>query len=511
MAEESPERLRQHRLDKLAAVREAGIEPYVPQFRRSHTATVALSEAEAQPGRLEDGGEPLTVTVAGRLMAKRSAFGNLEDSTGRIQLLVHKDFLGVPLGATEPDPAAPLAGKPGYKRWEKLFNIGDIVGATGELFRTKTGELTVRVRELTLLTKSLQMLPEKWHGLKDKELRYRQRYVDLIANPDVRAVFRTRSTIVSTLRRALESRGYIEVETPILQPIPGGALARPFRTHYNALERDMYLRVALELHLKRLIVGGFDKVFEINRCFRNEGLSYRHQPEFTMLESYEAYADYTDIMVLVEEVLTEVVLAACGGPTFTYQGNEITVQPAWPRIPLLDAIAEHSGVDLSDTDDIDEAKRRTKDLKGLELPPGAGYGKLVDEMLKTYVIPKLIQPTFLIDYPLELSPLAKQHRSKPGLAERFQPYLGGLECGNAFTELNDPLDQRARFETQQQLKARGDEETHPLDEDFLTALEYGMPPTGGLGIGVDRIVMLLTDSPHIRDVVFFPQLRSEEP
>ncbi len=509
MADESPERLRQHRLDKLAATREAGIEPYVPQFRRTHTATDARAAADAAPARLEEGGAPLTVTVAGRLMARRSAFGTLEDSTGRIQLLVHKDFLGTPLDGAAPDPDAPLAGKPGYKRWEKLFNIGDIIGATGELFTTKTGELTVRVRELTMLTKSLQMLPEKWHGLKDKELRYRQRYVDLIANPEVRAAFRTRSTILSTLRRAFEARGYIEVETPVLQPIPGGALARPFRTHYNALERDMYLRVALELHLKRLIVGGFDKVFEINRCFRNEGLSYRHQPEFTMLESYEAYADYTDIMVLLEETLTEVVQAVCGGPTFTYQGQEITVRPGWPRIALLDAIAEHSGVALHDTDDIAEAKRRTRDLKELDLPPGAGYGKLVDEMLKTFVAPKLIQPTFLIDYPLELSPLAKKHRSKAGLTERFQPYIGGLELGNAFTELNDPLDQRARFEKQQELKAQGDAETHPLDEDFLTALEYGMPPTGGLGIGIDRLVMLLTDSAHIRDVIFFPQLRQE--
>ncbi len=485
------------RLEKLARIRESKEEPFKYSYPRTHTIKEACEEFEKLGG--EDG---LKVRLAGRLFALRfhgkTTFADLVDDTGGIQIFFGKNDLG----------------DERHDFITKLLNIGDFVGVEGEVFATRTGQTTVRAREFSLLTKSLRPLPEKWHGLKDVETRLRRRYLDLLSNEDVKENFRKRSRIIKLIRDFLETRGYIEVETPMLQSIPGGATARPFITHHNALDRDQYLRIAPELYLKRLLVGGFEKVYEINRNFRNEGLSQRHNPEFTMLELYAAYVDYETIMDLVEEMVSHVVQEVTGGKTFTYQGNEINVEPPWPRIPFFEALKEHAGVDLESTADSAETRaavaREAVSHLTLDLDEGAGYGKICDEILKTCVIPKLISPTFIIDHPMEISPLAKEKRGKPHLTERFQPYIGGLEIGNAFSELNDPLEQRARFEEQMRLRDRGDDEAQRLDEDFITALEYGMPPAGGLGVGIDRLVMLLTDSPAIRDVILFPQLRTLE-
>lgn len=494
---EEKHELYKQRLEKLARIRETKEEPFKYSYPRTHTIQKAYEDFEE---RKSDNVPP--VKLVGRVVAMRfhgkTTFADLADETGRIQIFLGKKDIG----------------DDKHDFITKLLNIGDFIGVEGEMFTTRTGQTTVRVRDFSLLTKSLRPLPEKWHGLKDVETRLRRRYLDMLVNLEVRETFRIRSRIIKTLRDFLEARGFMEVETPMLHPIPGGATARPFVTHHNALDRDQYLRVAPELYLKRLLVGGFEKVFEINRNFRNEGISPRHNPEFTMLELYEAYVDYESIMNLVEDMISHVVTTIMGGSTIVYQENEINVEPPWPRVPFFDAIQEYAGVDIESTtenpeDRADFARETVRHLR-LDIDETAGYGKICDELLKTYVVPKLISPTFIIDHPRELSPLAKGKRGKPHLTERFQPYIGALEIGNAFSELNDPLEQKARFEEQMKLRERGDEEAQRLDEDFVMALEYGMPPAGGLGIGIDRVVMLLTDSPSIRDVILFPQLRTIE-
>lgn len=485
------------RLEKLVRIRETGENPFKYEYSRTHTIRSAYEEYEKS-----DQKEGLRVKLAGRLLALRfhgkTTFADLADDTDGIQLFVGKKDVG----------------DEKHEFMTKLLNIGDFIGVEGEIFTTRTGQTTVRVQDFSLLTKSLRPLPEKWHGLKDIETRLRRRYLDLLANRDVKETFRTRSRIVKSIRDFLETRGFIEVETPMLHSIPGGATARPFITHHNALDRDQYLRVAPELFLKRLLVGGFEKVYEINRNFRNEGLSQKHNPEFTMLELYEAFVDYEAIMRLVEEMINHVVETVAGGSTLVYQGNEINVAPPWPRIQFFEAIKEYAGVDVESNAESAEARSEfaRENVSGLrlDLDENSGYGKVCDELLKTYVIPNLVSPTFIIDHPMELSPLAKGKRDMPHLTERFQPYIGSLEIGNAFSELNDPLEQRARFEEQMKLRERGDDEAQRLDEDFIMALEYGMPPAGGLGIGIDRLVMLLTDSPTIRDVILFPQLKTIE-
>jgi lysyl-tRNA synthetase class 2 len=489
--------LYKQRLEKLERIRETNEEPFKYSYPRTHTIQKAYEKFEENKGE-----DTPHVRLAGRVVAMRfhgkTTFADLADETGRIQIFFGKKDIG----------------DEKHEFITKLLNIGDFIGVEGEMFTTRTGQTTVRVQDFSLLTKSLRPLPEKWHGLKDVETRLRRRYLDMLSNLEVRETFRTRSRIIKALRDFLEARGFIEVETPMLHPIPGGATARPFVTHHNALDRDQYLRVAPELYLKRLLVGGFEKVFEINRNFRNEGVSPRHNPEFTMLELYEAYVDYESVMQLVEEMIHHVVTTITGESTIVYQEQEISVEPPWPRIPFFDAIQEYAGVDIESTaekpeDRADFARETVKHLR-LDIDKTAGYGKICDELLKTFVVPKLISPTFITDHPMELSPLAKGKRGKPHLTERFQPYIGSLEIGNAFSELNDPLEQKARFEEQMKLRERGDDEAQRLDEDYVMALEYGMPPAGGLGIGIDRVVMLLTDSPSIRDVILFPQLRTIE-
>jgi lysyl-tRNA synthetase class 2 len=418
-------------------------------------------------------------------------FGHLEDRSGRLQFYVKRDDLG----------------EDAYKLF-KLVEVGDIIGISGKLFRTRTEELTVHVERFEVLSKALRPLPEKWHGLTDKEIRYRQRYVDLIMNPDVRDVFVKRSMLVEVMRQFLRARGFLEVETPVLQPLYGGAAARPFTTHHNALDIDLFLRIADELYLKRLLVGGIDRVFEFSKDFRNEGIDRSHNPEFTMMECYAAYLDYMDFMEMVEEMMREIAMAFSDDGKVTYQGTVIDFTKPWKRITFFDSIKEHTGVDfrgMSESDVLAEAKRL-----GVELEEGTPLSRALDEIFGEKVEPHLIAPTFIYDYPKELSPLAKDHRSEEGLVERFEPFIGGFEVGNAFSELNDPLEQRRRFEQQMAFRDRGDDEAHVLDEDYIRALEYGMPPAAGLGIGIDRLTMVFTDSASIRDVIFFPQMRPEE-
>jgi len=480
-----------HRMDKMARLREAGIEPYPYRYERTHTTAEAVAAFEETEGA----DESMSASIAGRVRALRrhgkSSFADLWDASGRIQVFFRVNDL--PEG-----------------RYELLDNldIGDIVGVTGTLFRTRTGEVTVRAAKWEVLSKSLQPLPEKWHGLTDVEARYRQRHVDLIVNEDVRRAFETRSKVVSAIRSGLEERGFIEVETPLLHPIPGGATAKPFITHHNVYDSDLYLRIAPELYLKRLIVGGFEKVYEIGRSFRNEGISTRHNPEFTMLEAYEAYADYEDIMRLTETLVAEVARRVFGTTAVTYQGKTIDLKEPWPRQPLLDAVRERTGIDFAEIETDEEARARALEI-GVEVEEFVSYGKVVDEVMKKRLAPDLIQPTILYDYPIEISPLAKSKRGNPRLTERFQLFAGGLELGNAFSELNDPVEQRRRFEGQLTQRAAGDDEAQRLDEDYCAALEYGMPPTGGLGIGIDRLVMLFTNTSSIRDVLLFPQLRPQ--
>ncbi|MBA7695299.1 Lysine--tRNA ligase [subsurface metagenome] len=436
------------------------------------------------------------VNVAGRIMAKRpmgkSAFFDIRDGSGKIQLLfqdIHK------LDEEE-------------RELFKDLDIGDIIGVEGTLLRTKSGEPTVWVGDFTLLAKSLQPLPEKWHGLSDVDKRYRQRYLDLIANVEAKEIFQIRSQIIAAIRQFLNRRGFIEVETPVLQPSAGGALAQPFVTHHHALDRDLYLRIAPELHLKRLIIGGFDKVYEVGRTFRNEGVSTKHNPEFTMLESYETYADYNDVMAMLEEMVSKISRKVLGTYQIKFGDNFISFKPPWQRLELRQAIKKYSGIDFEKYPDADSLRAEMTKLD-IEVAPQKDRGRLIDELLATFVEPNLIQPTFLIDYPIEMSPLAKTKPDNDHLVERFEAFAGGMEIANAFTELNDPIEQRKRFLRQQKGREVEGEVVETVDEDFLLALEYGMPPAGGLGVGIDRLVMLLTGQQSIRQVILFPQLKEK--
>jgi len=483
---------REQRIAKLNHLRDSGIEPYPARVGYRQTVAEALTAYESASQE-----QQVSVQVAGRLMAIRSmgksAFAHIMDSTGRLQVYFRRDVLGESL----------------YDGLLKDIEVGDFIGVQGVLFRTRTGEITVEVKALELLSKALLPLPEKWHGLRDVETRYRQRYLDLIANEDVRKIFVTRSRIVSAVRRLLDARGFLEVETPVLQPIYGGAAARPFTTYHNALDRTLYLRIADELYLKRLIVGGLDRVYEIGHSFRNEGISTEHNPEFTMLEVYQAYADYDDMRRLVEDVYSGVAQEVLGSMVITYQGNQIDLTPPWRKVTMRDSILQACGVDIETHRDYDRLWAAAAE-RGHRLAKQPSWGKLVEKLFEATVEPGLIQPTFVLDYPVEISPLAKKKPGAPHLVERFEFFIGALECGNAFTELNDPLDQRQRFADQGRAAAAGDDEAHPMDEDYLTAMEHGMPPTGGLGFGIDRMVMLMTDQPSIREVILFPQLRSKE-
>jgi len=482
---------REIRLRRMHTLREQGINPYPNRVQRTHTISEVLEHFDEWQG--PEGSFTLTGRI--RLMREmgKVAFFKIEDGTGSIQVYFRINDVG----------------EEAYRAL-KLLDIGDFIQVTGFLFLTRTGERTLHAREYRILAKALRPLPEKYHGLEDKETRQRKRYLDLIANADeVRHIFVIRSRTITAMRRYLDDHGFIEVETPILQPLYGGATARPFITHHNALDRDLYLRIAEELYLKRLIVGGFERVYEIGRNFRNEGIDRSHNPEFTMMECYQAFASYEDMMRLVEEMIHFIALEVKGTPRVTYQGMEIDLTPPWPRMRLLDAIAEFTGIEVDRFPDKESLAAEMR-ARGYEVDPGVGRGRLIDDLKSAMFrkgIPELRQALFLTDYPLDVSPLAKLHSDLPGLAERFQPFIGGLELGNAFTEVNDPLDQRARFEDQMRQRAQGDQEAQVLDEDFLEALEVGMPPTGGLGIGVDRLVMLMADQESIRDVILFPVMR----
>jgi lysyl-tRNA synthetase class 2 len=482
--------LREERLRKLEEWRRRGIDPYPTRFARTHLAQELQQTLRDLPAGSDS---TLKARVAGRITARRvmggASFLDLRDGSGRIQLHGTLDLLG-------------------QERYELFtqIDIGDFLGVSGVVFRTKKGELSVRVEEFTILAKALRPLPEKWHGLHDTETRYRQRYLDLIANEQARRIAIIRSRIVSAMRRFLESEGFLEVETPILQPLYGGAAARPFTTYHNTLDMTLYLRISDELYLKRLIIGGLEKVYEIGKDFRNEGISTKHNPEFTQMECYWAYADYTDMMDLTERMISQIAKEVLGSTRILYQGHEIDLTPPWRRISFREAILQQTGIDIERARTLPELREEIERRK-LTVDPQPTWGKQVDELLKTYVEPTLIQPTFVLDYPVELSPLAKRKKDNPNFVERFEPFIGAMEFGNAFSELNDPIDQRERFLAQEAMRRAGDEETQPLDEDFLIALEYGMPPTGGLGIGIDRLTMILTDSPSIREVILFPTLR----
>jgi lysyl-tRNA synthetase class 2 len=487
--------LRQERLSKLESLRELGIDPFPVKFERTHEAQIIqdtyqdVTEAEQFEG-LD------AVRVCGRITALRrmggAAFMDLRDGSGRIQLYVQKEGLG--------------------DQYDVLMNhldLGDFLGVEGTLFRTRKGELSIEIRTFQILGKALLAPPEKWHGIKDTEIRYRQRYLDLMSSEESREAFRTRSKIVTAMRRFLDDRDFLEVETPVLQPIYGGAAARPFTTHHNKLDTTLYLRISDELYLKRLIVGGYERVYEIGRDFRNEGLSTKHNPEFTMMECYQAYADYEDIMELVEQMVSFVAEQALTSTTIQFEEHEIDLSPPWKRMTLRDAILEKSGIDFMQYPTAEELEAAIKDA-GLKVTPQKTWAKWVDELLSEFVEPDLIQPTFLTDYPVALSPLAKKRTDNPELTERFEAFCGGFEIGNAFSELNDPLDQKERFLSEAKMSEQGDKETQPLDEDFITAMEHGMPPTGGLGIGIDRLAILLTNRPSIRDVILFPTLRRKD-
>ncbi|TGE34106.1 lysine--tRNA ligase [Desulfosporosinus sp. Sb-LF] len=476
------------RLEKLDLIRQADIEPYADRYTRTHKALDILEHFEELEGQ--------DVSIAGRIMSKRDQgkviFMHVQDFSGRIQTYTRVDELGQSL--------FDLITK---------FDVGDIVGVEGKVFRTRRGEISVHARLVKLLSKAMRPLPEKFHGLTNVETRYRQRYLDLVMNPDVRQVFVVRSKIIRFMREFLEQREFLEVETPTLHTIPGGAAARPFTTHHNALDIDLYLRIALELPLKRLIVGGFEKVFEIGRTFRNEGISIKHNPEFTMMELYQAYANYEDIMELTEEMIAYIVQKVHGTLEITYQGQMLQFQTPWRRLPMLEGILEYSGVDFSNVI-TDEQARSIAQEKGIHIEVGASRGKIINEFFEKFVEPNLIQPTFITGHPVEISPLAKRNAAQPEYTDRFEAFIFGRELANAFSELNDPIDQRQRFEAQAAERAKGDDEAHILDEDFVQALEYGLPPTGGLGIGIDRLVMFLTDSASIRDVILFPTMRPRD-
>lgn len=481
------------KLEKISTLRAAGIEPYPYGYHRSHTTQQALDIIEQNKENLIS--REFRVDVAGRIMAKRgmgkTSFMDLRDGSGKIQLFFRVNDLGDKYNLV------------------KDIDIGDIIGASGRLFLTRSGEPTLEVADFTLLAKSMQPLPEKWHGLSDVEKRYRQRYLDLISNPEIKNIFETRSRIIYAVREFLNRHGFLEVETPVFQPEAGGATARPFITHHNSLDRDFFLRIALELHLKRLIIGGFDKVYEIGRIFRNEGIDFKHNPEFTMLETYEAYADYRDVMKMVEEMVSIVCQQVLGGQKIEYNGQTIDFTPPWKRMELRQAVLQYAGLDYEQFPDTSSLKDEMQ-RRGMQFDPAKERGKLIDELISTYVDPYMIQPTILFDYPIELSPLAKKKPGDSRTVERFEAYAAGMEIANAFTELNDPFDQRQRFLEQMEERARGDDEVPEVDEDFLTAMEHGMPPTGGLGVGIDRLVMILTNQQSIREVILFPALREKE-
>jgi lysyl-tRNA synthetase class 2 len=492
----------QARRQKLAQWRAAGVDPFaIERYARTHHArdAVALFEAREAAGRAA---EPLSVSLAGRITAQRimgkASFCDLSDESGRIQLYFKSDRLG-----------------PQQYALVRLLDLGDILGVKGELFRTRSGEVTVDVSEFTLLAKGLRPLPfpkekegQEFYGLQDVEQRYRQRYADLAVHPAVREHFRRRSRIISGIRRFLDAHGYVEVETPVLQSVAGGAAAKPFMTHHNALDYDFHLRISLELYLKRLIVGGFEKVYEIGRVFRNEGISTRHNPEFSLLELYEAYSNLEDIMALVEQLVLALAQELYGQPSIPRGEGTMDVTPPWRRLPILEGIRQYAGVAPEAFASFEGAVAAGRSL-GLDMTRESHTGGIIEKIHERFVQPQLTAPTFITDFPLETSPLAKKHPENPALVRRFEGYVASQEMANAFSEINDPEDQRERFVSQAQLAASGDEEAHPMDEDYLRALEYGMPPTGGLGIGIDRLVMVLTDTESIRDVILFPQMKPE--
>ena len=477
----------QVRLDKMHKIEEKGLKPFGYRYEYTHRSGDvkeqfdALSEAETE------------VKLAGRVMAIRghgkTCFMDMQDKDGRIQVYVRKDVLGE-------DNYALI----------KMMDIGDTVGVTGTVFRTHMGEVSIKASALEMLSKSLRPLPEKWHGLKDVETRYRQRYVDLIVNPDVRDTFVKRSQIIRSVRNVLDSHGFLEVETPILNTIAGGAAARPFISYHNALDMQVYMRIAPELYLKRLIVGGMDRVYELGRVFRNEGIDNRHNPEFTSVEIYQAFADYRDMMDLTEEVVVKTAEEVLGTTKIVYEGTEIELASPWKRISMIDAVKEYAGKDFTNVTDLEEARAMAKEIN-VEVEATWGIGKIINACFEEYVEDKLIQPTFITGHPKEISPLAKSNPENPEITDRFEAFIYGREICNGFTELNDPIDQRERFMKQVEERANGDEEANMMDEDFVTALEYGLPPTGGLGIGIDRLVMFLTNSSTIRDVLFFPTMK----
>ncbi|SDN84821.1 lysine--tRNA ligase [Bacillus sp. OK048] len=480
------------RREKMNTMRENGIDPFGKRFDRTHSINELINQyGELEKEDLES--KNVEVTLAGRMMTKRgkgkAGFANIQDLTGQIQVYVRVDALG--------------------EEAYEVFNssdLGDIIGVTGTLFKTKVGELSVKVQNYTFLTKALRPLPDKFHGLKDVEQRYRQRYLDLIVSQESRETFITRSKIIQSMRRYLDNSGYLEVETPMMHSIAGGASARPFITHHNALDMELYMRIAIELHLKRLIVGGLEKVYEIGRVFRNEGVSTRHNPEFTMIELYEAYADYQDIMSLTENLIAHIAQEVLGTTTVQYGEYEVNLKPEWKRLHMVDAIKEYTGADFWKQMTVEEARALAKEHR-VEITEHMLYGHIVNEFFEQKVEEKLIQPTFIYGHPVEISPLAKKNEDDSRFTDRFELFIVAREHANAFTELNDPIDQRERFEAQLKEREQGNDEAHEMDEDFVEALEYGMPPTGGLGIGIDRLVMLLTNSPSIRDVLLFPLMR----
>jgi len=480
------------RREKMSTMRENGLDPFGKRFDRSHYSRDLLNQyGELEKDELD--GKNITVSLAGRIMTKRgkgkAGFAHIQDLKGQMQIYIRQDAVG--------------------EEQYQVFNsadLGDIIGVTGNLFKTKTGELSVKVQDFTFLSKALRPLPDKFHGLKDVEQRYRQRYLDLIMSQESKQTFIDRSRIIQSMRRYLDSQGYLEVETPMMHAIAGGASARPFITHHNALDMELYMRIAIELHLKRLIVGGLEKVYEIGRVFRNEGVSTRHNPEFTMIELYEAYADYRDIMSLTENLIAHIAQEVLGTTMIQYGEYEVDLKPEWKRLHMVDAIKEYTGADFWREMSVEEARELAKD-HGVEINNNMLYGHIVNEFFEQKVEEKLIQPTFIYGHPVEISPLAKKYDEDPRFTDRFELFIVAREHANAFTELNDPIDQRERFEAQLKEREQGNDEAHMMDDDFIEALEYGMPPTGGLGIGIDRLVMLLTNSPSIRDVLLFPLMR----
>ena len=487
LTKEELSELLQVRRDKLAKLQEEGKDPFEVM---KYPVDTHSDEIRAQ----YDAFEGKTVVMAGRLMAKRvmgkASFANIQDRNGRMQVYVSKTDIG----------------DESYADFKK-YDIGDIIGITGFVFTTKMGEISVHAKEVKLLSKSLQILPEKFHGLKDQELRYRQRYVDLIVNPEVKETFFKRSAIIREIRNYLDNKGFLEVETPVLQTIAGGAAARPFITHHNALDIDMYLRISLELPLKRLIVGGFERVYEIGRVFRNEGVSVRHNPEFTLMELYQAYTDYHGMMDLTEELFRTVAQNVLGRTTIHYGGHELDLGKPFARLTMVEAVKQFTGVDFDQVPDTEAARALAKEHH-VEFEERHAKGDILNLFFEEFVEKNLIQPTFIIDYPVEISPLTKRKPEKPDFTERFELFIVGREYGNAYSELNDPIDQRKRFEHQEAMREAGDDEAYMVDEDFMCSLEYGMPPTGGLGIGIDRMVMLMTEEPSIRDVILFPTMKS---